>query len=209
LAASSITAWSLSPLLRQQDTPRAANSQGPRRKTLREMAQGDDVEVVSEPETEVEYDDLRLLAKAANAIVVGHVTSAESSFDGDNSIFTAHKVVVERVLKDATGEVPLLPEWASPAPLTPDIKLVRQGGVVHVNGHRASVKTSGQESLAVGRKYVFFLWWSPNFKAYYLAGGNAGAVLIDGRRVARPLGKAFKTRYPDSDVESFIAEALK
>lgn len=48
-----------------------------------------------------------------------------------------------------------------------------------VNGHRAAVKVKGYENLELGRDYIFFLFWSPDYKAYVLAGGISGAVLVN------------------------------
>lgn len=208
-AAFSITAWSLSLLRQRQGNPQSSDGEKSKRKTLREIARERDVEVIGHVESEAEYDDMQSLAKAANAIVVGRVTSAGSSFDGDDNITTTYQVDVQRVLRDATSEVPLLPGWTPPTSLTPTVKLIRHGGVVEVNGHRASTKSDGQKSLAVGKDYILFLWWSPSFNAYYLAGGNSGAILVDSNRRVRPLGKTAKAKYRDFDVEAFISEALK
>jgi hypothetical protein len=208
-AAFSITAWSLSLLHQRRINPQSSDAEKSKRKTLREIARERDVEIVGHVESEAEYDDMRSLAKAANAIVVGRITAAESSFDGDDNITTTHQVNVQRVLRDATSEVPLLPGWTSPTPLTPTFKLIRHGGVVEVNGHKASARADGQESLVVGKDYILFLWWSPNSNAYYLAGGNSGAILIDSDRRVKPLGRTAKAKYRDFNIEAFISEVLK
>lgn len=208
-AAFSITSWALSLLGQRQGHPQSSGAEKSKRKTLREIARERNVEVISHVESETEYDDMQSLAKAANAIVVGRVASAEPSFDGDDQIITTYQVEVQRVLRDATSEVPVLPGWTAPTPLTPTIKLVRYGGVIEVNGHKASAKAEGQESLIVGKNYVLFLWWSPSFKAYDLAGGNSGAVSVDSDQRVRPLGKAAKVKYRDFNVEAFINEVLK
>ncbi len=48
-----------------------------------------------------------------------------------------------------------------------------------MNGHRASVKARGFEAMNPGKQYVFFLFWSPNYKAYVLAGGISGVVMVN------------------------------
>lgn len=204
-AALSLTAWAIASAPRQSQ--QAAQTDETKRKTLRDIARERDVELVSHSEDEAEYDDLPQLARAANAIVVGRVSTAEAAFGGENSIVTTYSVEVERIIKDTQLKTPLLPDQPQPAPLATPLKLVRAGGEVRVNGHRVSHRFEG-ETLAAGDEYVLFLWWSPSSNAYYLAGGSSGAVLVRDGRV-KPLGKSAKPKFAGRDLESFLNEVLQ
>lgn len=205
-AALSLTAWAIASAPRQ--SPQAAQTDETKRKTLRELARERDVELVSHSEDEVEYDDLHQLARAAEAIVVGRVTSAEASFGGENSIVTTYSVEVERILKDTKLNTQLLPGQPQPAPLSTPLKLVRAGGEVKVNGHRVSHRFEG-EALAAGDEYVLFLWWSPSSNAYYLAGGSSGAFLVNADQSLSPLGtKAGMFRHRGGELQAVIDEIL-
>lgn len=185
-AALSLTAWAIASAPRR--SPQAAQTDETKRKTLRDIARERDVERVSQSETEGEYDDLRNLARASEAIVVGRVTSAEAAFgDGGDHIVTTYSIEVERVIKDTQLNAPLLPDQQPPAALATPLKLVRSGGEVKVNGHRASHRFEGK-TLAAGDEYVLFLWWSRNFNAYYLAGGSSGAFRVGADGRVSPLG---------------------
>ena len=214
-AALSVTGWAVS-FVKPQSSGTQAPDNKVRRKTLREIAQERDVEAeISNTEADSEYADLRLLAKNAEAIVIGRILDEESAFDGDDNISTNYAVHVQRVLKDKTPElIPMLRQLGkqdSPAPLATPLKIVRPGGVVNVNGHRASVKVQGtNESLVVGKNYIFFLWWSYAHKAYYLAGGISGVVLVEDDFRVKPFASAkkIKQRYEGLDLETFINEVL-
>jgi hypothetical protein len=184
----SFTAWAIASS-QQQGKPTSDSSQ---RKTLRELVQERDVETdVSEMETSAEYDDLRALARDAEAIVVGHVVDEESAFDGDNYILTSYRIEVQSILKHT--------------------KLNGSLGVGDelVNGRRASSKLKGSERLKPGRDILLFLWWSPAYKAYTLAGGVSGVFLIDAEQRLRPLGsKEGMRKYDGGGLQSVIHEAL-
>jgi hypothetical protein len=171
-----------------------------KRKTLREVALERDVEIISHPEL-AEYNDLHSLARGADTIVVGRITHAESSFDeSDNNIDTTYSVDVQRVLK------------ATP-PITSPLNFVGFGGVVHVNGHRASTRVKGFDLLKTGKDYILFLEWRPKRQSYILAGGMSGAFLIEDHSLIRVLASSQKSRlkhqYNDMELESFILEVLK
>jgi hypothetical protein len=205
-AALSLTAWAIASAPRQ--SPQAAQTDETKRKTLRELARERDVELVSHSEDEVEYTDMRSLARAAEAIVVGRVTSAEAAFGGENSIVTTYTVEVERIIKDTQLNAPLLADQQPPAPLTTPLKLVRSGGEVRVNGHRASHRFAG-ETLAAGDEYVLFLWWSPSSNAYYLAGGSSGAFLVGADERVSPVGTmAGMLRHRGDELQAVIDEIL-
>ncbi len=79
--------------------------------------------------------------------------------------------------------------------------------MVEVNGHRASVKVKRYEALVPGREYVFFLFWSPNYKAYTLAGETSGAVLVNGDRSLTPLAssKEIREQLRGVDLDTFLS----
>jgi hypothetical protein len=205
-AALSLAAWGIASTARPP--AQAAQTDETKRKTLRELARERDVELESHSESEAEYDDARQLARAAEAIVVGRVSAAEAAFDGDNSIITTYSVEVERVIKDTQLKAPLRAGQPQPAPLATPLKLMRAGGEVNINGHRASQRFEGK-TLAAGNRYLLFLWWSPYFNAYYLAGGSSGAFLLDGAQHLSPLGsKAGLLRYRGGRLEATLDEIL-
>ena len=83
-AALSVTAWAVS-LVNPQSGDKQAQGSKTKRKTLRDIAQERDVEAeVSDTESNSEYEDFRLLAKHAEAIVVGRVLDEESACVGDD-----------------------------------------------------------------------------------------------------------------------------
>lgn len=183
----SLTAWAIS--FASQRNEQATQTGGAKSKKLRDLVRERDVEVeVPEGEANLEYNDLRLLAKHAEAIVVGSIVEEKSSFDGDDHILTSYRLDVRRVLKSTRLNAPLGVGQEPPAPLVTPLEVVRMGGVVEVNGRRASRKLKGGEPLKTGSDFLLFLWWSPDYKAYTLAGGVSGAFLIDGEQRLRPLG---------------------
>jgi hypothetical protein len=183
----SLTAWAIASA--PQQGGQAAQNAGQKRKTLRDIARERDVEFeVSAEELDNEYSDLRHLAKDAEAIIIGRITDEESSFSSDDHIVTAYQLDVLRVIKDTRLNAPLMSGQEPPAPLVTPLKLVRTGGTVLVNGHRATGRLKGAERLKPGNDYLLFLWWGPNSKAYMLAGGVSGAFLIDGEQRLSPLG---------------------
>lgn len=185
------------------------------RKTLREEAQERNVEIVAQSHSETEYEDLRALAKEVNAIVLGRIIEAEPSFtESGEFIVTNYKIDVRRVIKDTTadGAWRHLEGAAPPAPLKTPLKFVRTGGVIDVNGHRASLKVKGYSLLREKRSYIFFLNWSSDFKAYVLTGGISGVVAVKGNRRVQPLAsaEALRLKYSNGndDLETFITELL-
>jgi hypothetical protein len=210
----SVTAWVISLVQAHPgklQTP-AASSEN-RKRTLREVAQERDVETTADPEGEAEHTDLRALAESSRAIVLGRITKAESSFiESGEFIVTTYTLDVRRVFKDTTSEGAwrLLPEGVPPAPLATPLKFVRWGGVVEVNGHRASLKMKGYELLKEGRDYIFFLNWSSFIKAYDLAGGISGVVRVEDDLRVTPLASSekVKRKHGGADLETFINEIL-
>lgn len=207
-AALSLTAWAIASAPRQ--SPQAAQADETKRKTLRERARERDVDVQEiEDELSGEYSDLRTLAKHAESIVVGRVTSAQPSFDGDDFIYTTYQIDVQRVVKDTQLNAPLMAGQEPPAPLMTPLKLVRPGGTVMVNGHRATEALQGGDRLKPGNDFLLFLWWSPNFKAYRLAGGISGAFLVGADERVSPLGtKAGMLRHKGGGLQAVIDEIL-
>lgn len=201
---------------RQQSTRRQQEqTDRARRKTLREIAKDRDIQTeVPDLENNAEYDDLRLLAKHAEAIVIGRIVKEESAFSGDDHLMTSYSVDVLRVVKDKTNEViailQLLGDPRVPAPLSTPLKVVRAGGVVYLDGHRVSARLKGTEALKSGEDYyIFFLHWSRDFGAYSLAGGASGAILVGPDLRVRPLGaEKGMTKYNGAHLESLIEEVL-
>ncbi len=204
----SATAWAIASTPRR--TGRAVQTEGPHRKTLRDIARERDVKVEEPAEgLNVEYGDLRLLARHAEAIVVGRITDEESFFSSDDRIVTTYRLDVHRVVKDVRLNAPLDAGQAPPAPLVTTLKLVRPDVTVIVNGHRATHVLKGGERLKPGSDFLLFLWWSPNFNAYTLAGGVSGAFLIDGNRLLSPLGsRPGMLKYRGVDLQTVADEVM-
>jgi hypothetical protein len=209
----SVTAWAV--LMLGSVRPEAKQDTSTQRlKSLRDVALERDVELNRERESDAEFTgDLHALVKRANAIVQGRITEAESSFTGNRHIDTYLTVDVQRVLKDRDlGELRTHFEKNAlpmPLPLTTPLRVVRSGGVVHVNGHRASVNIKGRDLVTAGKKYIFFLEWSPAYEAYYIIGGVSGAVLVENNRV-KPLTSVgeMKRRYEGANLETFISGVM-
>lgn len=190
----------------------SANSNQARAKKLREIAMERDVEVEGVSESHSEYETFEDVRKDAAAIVYGRILDSESHFaearpvEYGEVITTKYTVDVLRVLKDKTLDTLPPPERAQPAPLYTPLKIARNGGVVYVNGHRAAVKVKGFESLEPGKQYVFFLFWSPDYKAYVLAGGLSGAVMVNDDLSLKPLAssKEIQAKLRGMDLESLI-----
>jgi hypothetical protein len=203
-----LTTWAIGSSA--QPKTQATQPVGTKLNTLREIAKERDVEVeVPEMESTTEYEDLGLLAKQAEAIVVARLIDEESAFDGDDHILTSCRLDVQRVLKQTQLNAPLGIEAELPAPLVGPLKVVRPGGVVVVNGRRATSRLKGSEKLKPGRQFLFFLWWSPAYKAYTLAGGVSGVFLIEADQRVKPLGlKEGMRKYEGNNVQAVIDGVL-
>lgn len=209
LAAIALSAVVLAVTLQQQDS---AKSSKVKQKTLKDIAAERDVEVTGASESHSEYTTLEDLTKDAVAIVYGRIIDSKSFFDesspseyGD-SITTEYEVDVYRVLRETKLRGELGPGQPPPAPLVTPLKIARNGGTVNVNGHSVSVKVKGYESLIPGKQYVFFLFWSPDYKAYILAGGASGAVMVNDDQSLRPLAssKAIQEKFRGLELENFL-----
>lgn len=194
---------------RQQGSP-VSQTDRAKRKTLRDIARDRDVEIeVPDLENSVEYGDFGLLASHAEAIVVGRLIEEQSAFDGDDHIVTTYSLNVYRVIKDIKLNAPLSVGDEPPAPLLTPMRFVRPGGTVLVNGHRASRKLKGSEPLKTGNDVLLFLWWSPAYKAYTLAGGLSGALLIDqDLRLKSLSSKRGMLKYNGNSLDAVIDEVL-
>lgn len=183
-------------------------------KTLREIGQQRDFESeVPISESNVEYDDLRLLSKNSDAMVIGRIVQESSGFSGDDLIVTTYTVDVRRVLSDRTGEVmstlKVLGEQGPPAPLSTPLEVVRDGGIVTIDGHRVATTLRGSEGLKAGHDYILFLHWSRHFKAYRLAGGMSGVVLVGPDLVVKPLGsRKGVIKHNGTPLDAFVSEIL-
>jgi hypothetical protein len=190
-----------------------------RPKSLREIAMERDVEVpgLEEISTEYhEYSDLKELAKEARVIVYGRVTERNSYFDDSalpfehgRIIMTKYTVDVLKVLKDRTPElIPMLPPDKPPAPVKTPLEITRNGGVVYVNGHRASMKVRGYEEMIPGQEYIFFLFWSKAYNTYSLAGNISGVVAVNFDSSLRSLASSeeMKSRVGGMTLESPVSQ---
>jgi len=175
-------------LVPQQRAANFRNVDQDKPKKLREIAMERDVEVpgLEENSEYFEYSDFKEAAKDANAIVYGRIIGRNSYFDDSGLpfedgriIMTEYTVEVLRVLKDRTREMMLSPDMPAPAPLSTPLKIKRNGGVVYVNGHRASMKVKGFEAINPGQEYIFFLFWSSAYKTYSLAGNISGVIAVN------------------------------
>ncbi len=173
-------------LLQRQQVAKSADVGQIKQKKLRERVVERDVEVEGVSESHSEYSTFDDLVSDAGAIVYGRIIDSHSFFDQSGHpmeygeiITTEYGIHVHRVLRDRPMKSIPSPDKPAPAPLTTPLKIARNGGVVMVNGHRAAVKVKGYENLELGRDYIFFLFWSPDYKAYVLAGGISGAVLVN------------------------------
>jgi hypothetical protein len=202
-------------LLQQQGAAKSATVSQTKQKPLKERAMERDVSVEGGIHPATEYRTFEALAKDAVAIVYGRVIDSKSFFDesghpighGEN-ITTEYTVEVYRVLRDRIMSSELPPDKAAPAPLTTPLKIARDGGVVYVNGHRAEVKYKGYESLKPGKQYVFFLFWSPDYQAYVLAGNISGVVMVNDDSSLKPLAssKEIQAELRNMDLESLIRQ---
>lgn len=210
----SVTAWAMSSMQQQSRNQQPQNANSTRRKTLREVAQERDAEVIAHPHSETEISDLHYLAKSSRAIVLGRITRVEPSFtESGEFIRTFYTLDVQRVLKDTTWDGPWqhLDAGVPPAPLITPLRFVRDGGVVEVNGHKASLKVKGYELLKEGKDYIFFLHWSSFSKVYALAGGISGVVQVEDNLRVKPLASAekVKLKHDGASLETFIGDILK
>ncbi len=207
----SLAAWALGSDTSLQKAEQGRLSSG---QTLKEIGRQRDVEgEVPISEGNAEYDDLYLLAKHSDAIVIGRIVKEESAFSGEDHIVTTYLVEINRVLSDKMAEtistLKVLGEHEPPAPLSTPLKIVREGGVVSIDGHHVAKTLRGSEALRVGQDYILFVNWSRDFKAYRLAGGVSGAVLIDSDLAVKPLGSGKGLAiHRGTPLESFVAKLL-
>lgn len=187
-----------------------------RPKSLKERALERDVEVESTFESDLPTATLPVLTRGSSAIIVGKIKDAKSFFDESGHptleygdiITTEYEIEVLRVLKNTTLERMPPAGMLGPAPVTTPLKIARHGGVVQVNGHKAAVKIKGYEALVPGREYVFFLNWSPDYKAYIFSYGIFSVVAVDEKKSLRPLASNEELRSSLSklNLDSLAAE---
>lgn len=185
-----------------------------KRKTLQEIGQERDFEMEApHSENGVEYRDLRLLAQHSHVIIIGRIVNENSEITGEYDISTYYLLNVKRVVKDEGANlIPILHligEQEVPGSLATPLRILRQGGVVSVNGHRVAQTLRGSEALKVGQDYLFFLHWSRDFKSYRLAGGMSGAILIKPDLTVKVLGsRKALLRYNGTGLETLIQELV-
>lgn len=190
--------------------------QTPRQKSLKERALDRDVEIESTAESNLPSVTLPDLTGGSSAIVVGKIKDAKSFFDESGHpvleygdiITTEYDIEVLRVLKNTTLDRLPPANILGPAPVTSPLKIARNGGVVQVNGHKAAVKIKGYEALVPGRMYVFFLNWSPDYKAYVLSYGISGAVAVDEKKSLSPLAdnEELRSNFSKLNLDTLAAE---
>jgi hypothetical protein len=169
-------------------------------KTLREKAMERDIEIDGPSGCDVPHVTLDGLNKESTAIVYGKINNSRSFFDetspseAGDYITTEYRIEILRVLKDTTRLTTPSPGNDPPALLTTPLKVARNGGVVMVNGHRASIRVKDFEELISGNKYVFFLNWSPNYKAYVLTDCALGAILVKDDLQLKSIGNSKELR---------------
>ncbi|MGQ0762745.1 MAG: hypothetical protein ACT4OT_12135 [Acidobacteriota bacterium] len=168
-----------------------------KQKKLSEIAKERDVEIEGLSGCEGLDMNLADLRENSKAIIYGRIFSSKSYFDDSGGpeqygeIITSEYIVeVLRVIRDRTSESLPAPDKPPPSPLITPLKIARNGGFVFVNGHRASVKVKGYEDLSEGQQYVFFLNWSPSYKAYNLTGCILGAIHVSRDRRLKTLGSS-------------------
>ena len=207
LAVLALVCW-LVLLPRAVDTPNESqkNSRQEKTKKLRERAVDRDVEIDGPSGCDVGHVTLDGLSKASTAIVYGKINGFKSFFDESSPaeagdyIRTEYSIEVLRVLKDTTRSITASPSDEPPAILTTPLKLARNGGVVMINGHRASVRVKDFEELSSGKQYVFFLNWSPNYKAYVLTNCALGVILVKDDLQLKSLGNSKELRAELTDL---------
>lgn len=173
-------------------------SQGQQKpKSLRERAREHDVEVEGPSDSDLVDITLAGLKTESHAIVYGRVLNSRSFFDespfaveSGDSVTTEYEFEIVKVLKDTTREVIPAPPKPAPALLITPLTIARNGGVVAVNGHRASVKVKGFDVIESGRSYVMFLNWSPDYHAYVPTAGIFGVVAVGDDGSVRSLSSA-------------------
>ena len=190
------------------------NQDKARPKNLKERALERDVEIESTFESDLAAATLSALAKGSSAIVVGKIKNAKSFFDESGApveygelITTEYDIEVLRVLKNTTLERMPPDGILGPAPVTTPLKIARNGGTVQVNGHKATVKVKGYDALVPGREYVFFLNWSPDYKAYVFSYGIYSAVAVDDNKL-KPLASndELKASFSKLNLDTLAAE---
>lgn len=200
-AALSATAWSSAIFNNQQGNQQVKEVDdlwiNGRLKTLRERAQERDVEIVLHDPEIGEFDSLPMMAGRSSAIVVGRINGEEAEFSKrGTSIVTTYTVDVHHVLK-------------ANMPLTSPLTFTRTGGVVQVNGHRASYKVEGFDLIKPGKNYVLFLQWIPYREGYILTGGMSSVFIVKGNSRVKSLATGessqLKLRYDGTDLEALIS----
>lgn len=198
--------------MRHQEVAQSMAVSQAKQRQLRERALTQDIEIDGVSESHSEYSTFDELINEAQAIVYGRIVNSYSFFDESGNsnengevITTEYTVEVHQVLRNRPPTSAAPAEKLAPAPLATPLKIARNGGVVLINGHRASVKVKGYENLVVGRNYIFFLFWSPDYKAYVLAGGISGAVLVNDDMSLKSLASS---RQMQARVKSLRLETL-
>ncbi|MFN2453940.1 MAG: hypothetical protein ABR577_06925 [Pyrinomonadaceae bacterium] len=211
----SATAWVVSYVHAQTSPQQPSNqSKAPKRQTVREYAQEHDITVERSIHGDSDITDLSLLLKHSSAVILGHITKAEASFDvTGNEVNTTYTIEVKRVIKDVPSDAARQLGLPLPAPLVTPLKMKRPEGEVEINGHHVSFVSQARsfKLLKEGNDYIFFMNWGSEGKAYRVIGGLSGMYLVESTGRIKPLSteKIIQDKYAGLDVESFINELLK
>jgi hypothetical protein len=141
---------------------------------------------------------LKTAACAADAVVVGSVSSKSSQFTEDGySIFTDYEMTIEEVIKDNAS-----------AHIQPNsnITITRHGGAVEFNGKTFRVSDQSFEPLEIGGKYLLFLKFVPATGAYQALDSESSFDLKQNK--VKKLTK-YPTPYPfnyENDAAAFAAQ---
>ncbi len=151
-----------------------------KRKSLREIAQDRDVELVAERHSEIEYS-LETLVNS-EAIIQGKIIGIETTLETD-SLYTTYTIETQRAIKPFVSGLPLeayqILNKPAPAPIKSTFKISRVGGALLVDGHRISERVAGLDELKRGDSYIFFISWSGDYQTYMLAGGISGVLRVN------------------------------
>jgi hypothetical protein len=140
---------------------------------------------------------LKTSACAADAVVVGSVSSKSSQFTQDGySIFTDYEMIVEEIIKDnASAHIQQ----------NSNISITRHGGVVEFNRKIFRVSDQSFEPFEIGGKYLLFLKFVPATGAYQALNSESSFGLKQNKVKKLP---KYLTPYPfnyENDAVAFAA----
>lgn len=118
---------------------------------------------------------IKHLSCHADAIVIGVINNKASQLTENEAFtFTDYEMSVEDVLKNNP---------ASPIQKNTSITLTRPGGTVLINGRRITAVDEAFKPLDVGERYLLFLQFIPQTRAYKSSGGADSYQLKNNRTI--------------------------